>query len=161
VAVKPPPIPLKIARNHEISLLVPTQRNDWLRPQVQSKLDQLNPADPVHIVLHHLASLSLDLFEAVDNGWYVPADKTKWKQIRPILIRALAYFVKTSDAIPDHLPKGFDDDHREFKQLAEEACFFLLHFESVRNQFIRNQSGWPPKAASKLTSRKRPPKSLS
>jgi hypothetical protein len=114
----------------EIDLLLPTHRNDWLRPQVIAKLQQLHLEDQVHRELHRLVNLSLDLLEATDTGRYRPA--RDWQEIEPRLKRALAYFVKGGDAIPDHLPTGFDDDHREFRDLARRAELLLAHFEAFR-----------------------------
>jgi len=112
----------------EIDLVWPTHRNKWLRPEVEAKLRQLNLNDPIHRELHHLVSLSVDLFDAVDVGRYQPGKD--WPEIEPRLKRALAYFVKSGDAIPDHEPTGFDDDHREFRDLAQRAELLLAHFEA-------------------------------
>src|SRR5262245_20652765 len=114
----------------EIDLVLPTHRNNWLRPEIEAKLQQLNLHDPVHRELHHLVRLSLDLFTAVDSGQYRPGKD--WAEIEPRLKRALAYFVKNGDAIPDHEPTGFDDDHREFRDLAQRAELLLAHFEAFR-----------------------------
>jgi hypothetical protein len=116
----------------EIDLVWPTHRNQWLRPEVEAKLKQLNPNDPVHRELHHLVQLSLDLFGAVDAGQYPPGKD--WPEIEPRLKRALAYFVKSGDAIPDHEPTGFDDDHREFRDLAQRAELLLAHFDAHRRR---------------------------
>jgi len=112
----------------EIDLVWPTHRNKWLRPEVEVKLKQLNLNDPIHRELHHLVNLSLDLFDAIDTGIYQPGKD--WPEIEPRLKRALAYFVKSGDAIPDHEPTGFDDDHREFRDLAQRAELLLVHFEA-------------------------------
>ncbi len=117
---------------HELDLVLPTHRNKWLRPEIEAKLLQLNQNDPIHRELHHLVTLSLDLFEAVDAGKYKPGKD--WPEIEPRLKRALAYFVRTGDAIPDHEPTGFDDDHREFRDLAQRAELMLAHFEARRRQ---------------------------
>jgi hypothetical protein len=116
----------------EIDLVRPTHRNKWLRPEVEAKLTQLNLNDPIHRELHHLVSLSLDLFDAVDAGQYQPGKD--WLEIEPRLKRALAYFVRSGDAIPDHEPTGFDDDHREFRDLARRAELLLAHFEAHRRR---------------------------
>ena len=86
--------------SHEVDLVLPTYRNKWLRPQIEAKLQQLNLNDPIHRELYHLVRLSLELFEAVNAGKYRPGKD--WPEIEPRLKRALAYFVKTGDAIPDH-----------------------------------------------------------
>ena len=119
-------------RSREIDLVLPTHRNKWLRPEIEAKLQQLNLNDPIHRELHHLVGLSLELFEAVDAGKYKPAND--WSEIEPRLKRALAYFVKAGDAIPDHEPTGFDDDHREFRDLAQRAELLLAHFEAHRRR---------------------------
>jgi len=116
----------------ELDLVLPTHRNKWLRPEIEAKLQQLNLNDPIHRELHHLVRLSLDLFEAVDGGKYRPGKD--WTEIEPRLKRALAYFVKSVDAIPDHEPTGFDDDHREFRDLAQRAELLLAHFEAHRRR---------------------------
>ncbi len=118
----------RVVDPQEIDLVWPTHRNKWLRPEVEEKLKQLNLNDPIHRELHHLVTLSLDLFDAVDAGRYQPGKD--WPEIEPRLKRALAYFVKSSDAIPDHEPTGFDDDHREFRDLAQRAELLLAHFEA-------------------------------
>jgi hypothetical protein len=112
----------------ELDLLLPTHRNNWLRPQAEAKLRQLNPDDPIHRELHRLVTLCLNLFIAVDAERYQPGKD--WLEIEPRLRRALAYFVKQYDAIPDHEPTGFDDDHREFRLLSERAELLLAHFEA-------------------------------
>ena len=114
--------------SHEVDLVLPTHRNKWLRPQIEAKLQQLNLNDAIHRELYHLVGLSLELFEAVDAGKYRPGKD--WPEIEPRLKRALAYFVRTGDAIPDHEPTGFDDDHREFRDLAQRAELLLAHFEA-------------------------------
>jgi hypothetical protein len=116
----------------EIDLVLPTHRNKWLRPEIEAKLEQLNLNDAIHRELHHLVGLSLELFEAVDNGEYRPGKD--WPEIELRLKRALAYFVRTGDAIPDHEPTGFDDDHREFRDLAQRAELLLAHFEAHRRR---------------------------
>jgi hypothetical protein len=118
--------------NHEIDLVLPTHRNKWLRPEIEAKLQQLNLNDPIHRELHHLVGLSLDLFDAVDADKYRPGKD--WPEIEPRLKRALAYFVRSGDAIPDHEPTGFDDDHREFRDLAQRAELLLAHFEAHRRR---------------------------
>jgi hypothetical protein len=116
----------------ELDLVLPTHRNKWFRPEIEAKLKQLNLKDPIHRELHHLVGLSLDLFEAVDARKYRPGKD--WVEIEPRLKRALAYFVKSEDAIPDHEPTGFDDDHREFRDLAQRAELLLTHFEAHRRR---------------------------
>jgi hypothetical protein len=115
----------------EIDLLRPTHENGWLRPEIEGKLARLHPTCPDHRELRRLVRLSLDLLEAVDEGRFDPGPA--WAQIEPRLLRALAYFVREGDAIPDHLPHGFDDDQREFAELAEQAGVVLTIFE-VRHQ---------------------------
>jgi hypothetical protein len=118
----------RVVDAREIDLVWPTHRNKWLRPEIEEKLKQLNLNDPIHLELHHLVNLSLDLFDAVDARLYQPGKD--WPEIEPRLKRALAYFVKSGDAIPDHEPTGFDDDHREFRDLAQRAELLLAHFEA-------------------------------
>ena len=118
--------------SREIDLVLPTHRNKWLRPEIEVKLQQLNLKDRIHRELHHLVGLSLELFEALDAGKYKPGND--WSEIEPRLKRARAYFVKAGDAIPDHEPTGFDDDHREFRDLAQRAELLLAHFEAHRRQ---------------------------
>ena len=54
-----------------------------------------------------------------------------WPSIEPQLLRALAYFVREGDAIPDHLPHGYDDDMREFRLLGERASQLFDVFEAL------------------------------
>ena len=112
----------------EIELLRPTHENGWLRPEIEAKLARLHPTCPDHRELRRLVRLSLDLLEAVEGGRFDPGPA--WSQIEPRLLRALAYFVREGDAIPDHLPHGFDDDLREFAELAEQAGVLLTTFEA-------------------------------
>jgi hypothetical protein len=114
----------------EIDLVRPTHNNGWLRPQIEAKLDRLHPHCPDHCELRRLVTLSLDLLSAVDNGRFNPGPD--WPQVEPRLLRALAYFVREGDAIPDHLPHGFDDDMREFEALAERAGALFGLFETVQ-----------------------------
>lgn len=116
----------------EIELLRPTHENGWLRPEIEAKLERLHPNCPDHRELQRLVRLSLDLLEAVDAGRFDPGPC--WPQIEPRLLRALAYFVRETDAIPDHLPHGFDDDIREFAQLAEQAGTLFTIFEARRRR---------------------------
>lgn len=119
----------------EIELVLPIARNEWLRPEIEAKLQSLDPANPLHAELHRLVTWSLELLEAVDCQRYrVPPD---WHEMDPWLRRALAYFVKTHDAIPDHFADGFDDDHREFKALEEKLGGLLAHFEVWRRKHPR------------------------
>ncbi len=111
----------------EIELIRPTHDNGWLRPQVEAKLASLHPQCPDHRKLRRLAVLSLDLLTAIDEGRFNPGPS--WPEIEPRLLRALAYFVRENDAIPDHLPEGFDDDMREFESLAERAEELFGRFE--------------------------------
>jgi hypothetical protein len=99
-----------------------------LRPEIEEKLARLDPSLPVHTELSRLVRLSLALLEAVDRGTY--RKPRGWSRVDPWLRRALAYFVKTHDAIPDHLEDGFDDDHREFRELETRLAGTLLHFEA-------------------------------
>lgn len=115
----------------DIELIRPTHANGWLRPQIQAKLDRLHPNCPDHLELQRLVTLSLELLSAVDAGRFNPGPT--WAEVEPRLLRALAYFVQEGDAIPDHLPHGFDDDMREFKGLAERANDLFGVFEAVQN----------------------------
>jgi hypothetical protein len=111
-----------------VELLMPTHRNRWLRPEIDEKLALLDPGNPVHAELDRLVRLSLALVEAVDNGVY--RKPRGWREMEPWLRRALAYFVKTHDSIPDHYEDGFDDDHREFRSLEDRLAGTLVHFEA-------------------------------
>jgi hypothetical protein len=122
----------RIVSARELDLLVPMHRNRWLRPQIEAKMAGLNPADPIQHELGRLVSLCLDLLEAVDAGVY--RKPSHWAQIEPWLRRSLAYFVNQHDAIPDHFEDGFEDDHREFRQLADRLGLLLIHFEGWRKR---------------------------
>lgn len=113
----------------EIDLIRPTHENGWLRPQVEAKLSQLHPSCPDHQELRRLVQLSLELLTAVDSGRFNPGPT--WPQVEPRLLRALAYFVRDGDAIPDHLPHGYDDDMREFRNLEAQADDLFSVFEAV------------------------------
>ncbi|MFO1499104.1 MAG: hypothetical protein U1G07_12040 [Verrucomicrobiota bacterium] len=114
----------------EIDLLRPTHENGWLRPEIEEKLAQLHPTCPDHLQLRRLVTLSLDLLSSVDAGHFNPGPA--WPRVEPRLLRALAYFVRGVDAIPDHLPHGFDDDMREFQELADRASGLFDMFEAVQ-----------------------------
>jgi hypothetical protein len=118
---------VRTVSTREIELVRPTHRNGWLRPEIEAKLASLHPECPDHQELRRLVLLSLDLLTAVDHGTFDPGPA--WAQVEPRLLRALAYFVRDGDAIPDHLPHGFDDDMREFQELAEKASVLLAAFE--------------------------------
>ncbi|MBK9139864.1 MAG: hypothetical protein IPM17_14030 [Verrucomicrobia bacterium] len=111
-----------------VELLLPSHRNKWLRPEVESKLACLDLTIPLHAELDRLVRLSLALLEAVDAGTY--RKPRNWAELDPWLRRALAYFVKSEDAIPDHHEDGFEDDHREFRQLEKRLAGTLIHFEA-------------------------------
>ncbi len=98
-----------------------------MRPQVEVKLASLHPQCPDHRELRRLLALSLDLLTAIDADHFNPGPT--WPDIEPHLLRALAYFVRENDAIPDHLPEGFDNDMREFEALAERAEDLFGPFE--------------------------------
>jgi hypothetical protein len=123
----------------EIELMRPTHENGWLRPEIEAKLARLHPACPDHLELGRLVRLSLELLEAVDAGRFDPGPS--WTQVEPRLLRALAYFVREGDAIPDHLPHGFDDDMREFSELAEQAGVVFSAFEARQKLERRRRLG--------------------
>jgi hypothetical protein len=112
----------------EVALIKPTHRNGWLRPQIEAKLSRLHPECPDHRELRRLVNLSIDLLEAVDEDRFDPGPD--WPAVEARLLRALAYLLSEDDAIPDHLPDGFDDDMREFQSLANHAGALLAAFES-------------------------------
>ncbi len=114
----------------EIELIRPTHDNGWLRPQIEAKLARLHPECPEHRELARLVRLSMDLLVAVDEGRFKPG--ASWSEIEPWLLRALAYFISEKDAIPDHLPAGFDDDMREFQTLSERAGELFGLFETLQ-----------------------------
>lgn len=118
--------------SREIDLLLPTHRNRWLRPEVEAKLATLSLDRPLEADLHRRATQALELFEAVDAGEYTPPEN--WPELAPWLSRALAYFVKNGDAIPDHFEDGFEDDHREFVQMGERLGVLLDHFDVWRSR---------------------------
>lgn len=121
---------VRTVTTRELDLVRPTHENGWLRPQIEAKLDRLHPTCPDHRELRHLVTLSLELLTAVDSGRFNPG--AAWVQVEPRLLRALAYFVREGDAIPDHLPHGFDDDTREFRELAERASEVFTVFEALQ-----------------------------
>lgn len=109
-----------------IDLVLPTHRNNWLRPDVDAKLATLDLSHPVQADLHRRVTLAMALFEAVDAGEYRAPEG--WSELEPWLARALAYFVQNTDAIPDHFEDGYEDDHREFVELGERLGGLLDHF---------------------------------
>lgn len=119
--------------SREIDLLLPIHQNCWLRPQVLEKMATLNLEDPIQADLHRRAEQALDLFEAVHEGKYRPPKN--WPELEPWLARALAYFIKTGDAIPDHFADGFEDDHREFVEMGRKLGALLDHFDAWRRHF--------------------------
>jgi hypothetical protein len=121
----------------EIDLVRPTHENGWLRPQIEAKLAQLHPSCPDHRELNRLVRLSLELLTAVDENRFNPGPG--WTQVEPRLLRALAYFIREGDAIPDHLPHGYDDDMREFSQLAQRAGELFSLFETLQTSWARPQ----------------------
>lgn len=122
----------RVVCSRDVDLLLPTHRNRWLRPQVEKKLATLNLERPLDADLHARVTRALELFEAVDNGDYQPPPE--WPELAPWLSRALAYFVKNGDAIPDHFEDGFEDDHREFVRMGERLGVLLDHFEFWRRR---------------------------
>jgi uncharacterized membrane protein YkvA (DUF1232 family) len=123
----------------EIELTRPTHENGWLRPQIEAKLERLHPECPDHRELRRLAALSLDLLTAVHEKRFNPGPT--WGELEPWLLRALAYLVREGDAIPDHLPGGFDDDMREFQALANRADDLFSVFEALQSAPARKKSG--------------------
>ena len=119
----------------EIELVLPIARNEWLRPEIDAKLASLDLSNPIHAELYRLVTLSHDLLETVDQGRYRTGPD--WPDLDPWLRRALAYFVKANDAIPDHFADGFDDDHREFKRLETKLGGMLDHFAVWRRRHPR------------------------
>jgi hypothetical protein len=122
----------------EIDLVRPTDENGWLRPQIEAKLARLNPDCPDHRELRRLATLSLDLLTAVSEKRFDPG--TGWGELEPRLLRALAYLVREGDAIPDHLPGGFDDDMREFQALAMRADTVFTVFQGLQLAAAREKA---------------------
>jgi hypothetical protein len=124
----------------EIDLLRPSLENGWLKLEIEAKLGRLRSDCPDHAELKRLVSASVGLLEAVDTGRFDPG--AYWVEIEPRLLRALAYFVREGDAIPDHLPGGFDDDMREFAELAEHAdAVFALFEASERRRGVAGEPG--------------------
>lgn len=121
--------------SREIDLLLPIHQNDWLRPQVLEKMATLNLDDPIQADLHRRVEQALALFEAVHDGRYRPPKN--WEELEPWLSRALAYFIKAGDAIPDHFADGFEDDHREFVEMGRRLGALLDHFEAWHRHFGR------------------------
>ncbi len=114
-----------------VDLVMPTLRNEWLRPEVEAKLAAFDLSQPLHADLYRRVRLVLDLVEAIDAGDYRrPAN---WPDLEPWLHRALAYLVKSGDAIPDHFEDGLEDDHREFIELGDRLGVLLDHFEAWQN----------------------------
>jgi len=121
----------------EMDLVRPSHDNGWLRPEIEAKLARLHPACPDHLELARLVRTSLEVLEAVDAGRFDPGPA--WPHVERRLLRALAYFVREGDAIPDHLPHGFDDDRREFAELAEQAGVVFSAFEARRKRALRRR----------------------
>ncbi|MCC6234696.1 MAG: hypothetical protein IT580_18785 [Verrucomicrobiales bacterium] len=120
-----------------IDLVIPTLRNRWLRPEVEAKLASLDLSLPLHVDLHRRVTLVMEMLEAIETGKYRTLDN--WSEMEPWLHRAIAYFVKAGDAIPDHFEDGLEDDHREFVALGEKLGGMLEHFEAW--QEIRRRRG--------------------
>lgn len=116
--------------DQEIDLVLPTHRNGWLRPQIEEKLRTLDLGQPIQADLHRRVTQSLLLFEAIDSQRFqAPRD---WAVLEPWVKRALAYFVRTGDSIPDHFEDGFEDDHREFVSLGNRLGALLDKFDHWR-----------------------------
>jgi hypothetical protein len=126
----------RMVTEEEVELLRPSLENGWLRAEIEAKLARLRPDCPDHVELRRLVGLSLELLEAVDGGRYDAGPF--WAEVEPRVLRALAYFVREGDAIPDHLPSGFDDDMREFAELAEhaDALFTVFAASGLRRKGV-------------------------
>ncbi len=124
-----------------IDLVLPVHRNNWLRPQVEEKLASLDLKKPLEADLHYRVTQALELFEAVHSRHYRPPKE--WNELEPWLCRAMAYFVQSGDAIPDHFEDGYEDDHREFVALGTRLGALLDHFDAWNRHFGRRR---PPGA---------------
>jgi hypothetical protein len=128
---------VRTVTSEEVALIRPTYQNGWLRPEIEAKLEQLDPACPDHRRLRRLVTLSLDLLTAVDERRFDPGPA--WLEVEPRLLRALAYFIREDDAIPDHLPGGLEDDMREFRDLEERANLLFTVFEAGYGEWPRSR----------------------
>lgn len=104
--------------------------NGWLRSEVEARLTQLNPADPQSVEFARIARDCVDLFAALDSGRFTPSPE--WRSLEGPLYKALAYFLRGADAIPDDQPGGLADDFREFQEFGERAATLLIEFEVWR-----------------------------
>lgn len=129
-----------------VDLVVPSLRNRWLRPEVEAKLATFDQSLPIHADLHRRVTLVMDMLEAIEGGRYRTPDN--WPDLEPWLHRAIAYFVKAGDAIPDHFEDGLEDDHREFVELGERLGGMLEHFEIWQKRQARGASRSRPRPES-------------
>ncbi len=104
--------------------------NGWLRSEVEARLALLPAGDPRAAEFARLARDCVDLFAAVDSGRFHPSPE--WRRLEGPLYKALAYFLRGADAIPDDQPGGLNDDFREFREFSEGAAGLLLEFEVWR-----------------------------
>lgn len=103
-------------------------RAGWLHQEVENRLAVLDAHHPSAQELGRLCRDCVGLLRAVQEGWFDPGPE--WPGIEARLVKALAYFLRGLDAIPDHEPGGLQDDLREFREFAERAADLLTQYEA-------------------------------
>lgn len=104
------------------------QRAGWLHQEMENRLASLDPRHPLVGELSRLCRDCVGLLKAVEDGGFNPGPD--WPGVEARLVKALAYFLRGLDAIPDDEPGGLHDDLREFREFSERAAELLLRYEA-------------------------------
>jgi hypothetical protein len=119
---------LHLVGPHELETLRTTLAAGRVPLDLQTKLEGLAVGSLLHrfIEQHSLRFIALLLAaQAGDFHRGTPADLER-------LLRVLAYVRKDDDAIPDHRPGGFADDHHEVRAVARDLESLLDEFKFWR-----------------------------
>ena len=104
------------------------QQAGWLHQEVENRLAALPAQHPLAGELGRLCRDCVGLLRAVHDGRFDPGPE--WPGVEARLVKALAYFLRGLDAIPDEEPGGLHDDLREFREFTERAAGLLLRYEA-------------------------------
>jgi hypothetical protein len=97
---------------------------------LQIKLANLEGGSLLHHFIGQNGALFVSLSLAVEEGAFRGCSPEELDR----LVRVLAYVRKDDDAIPDHQPGGFVDDHQEVRAATRDLERLLSEFKQWRLQ---------------------------
>jgi hypothetical protein len=121
---------LHLVNAHELQNLRQALAHGWVPVDLQAKLATLADSDLLHHFIRQNSQLFIALLLAAQEGSFPNATPAE----RERLLRVLAYVRKEDDAIPDHTPGGFADDHDEVRAASTDFNRLLQEFKRWRLQ---------------------------